>query len=293
MNLKLTIISIISFFILFFAASVLCAIPAADNAVDDDGERDGAWVILLDDEMYEAFDEEDALFYGMLNYENGDIDGTLKVYYSTGQLYFESDVYGTDPVEVYDGIVTFYDKDGNISKNIMFNEDEQDGPAEFYAGGKLWKKGQYTNGIATGIWEEHYEDTTYSIGELNNTTKLGKWKYYYSDGNICSEGAWLNNMRDGEWKFYATDGNLSFQGNYVNDSQDGDWTQYFSDNSYGIGKMSDFKKFGEWVIYPSDGSGISKGSFIDDRRHGDWQLYDKAGNVIRTVKFYYGVEVTE
>jgi antitoxin component YwqK of YwqJK toxin-antitoxin module len=46
-------------------------------------------------------------------------------------------------------------------------------------------------------------------------------KQYYSNGQLESEGSYLNGLKDGAFKEYHENGNLSAEGKYQDDFEDG------------------------------------------------------------------------
>jgi antitoxin component YwqK of YwqJK toxin-antitoxin module len=291
--MKFKLISIFTAFLLF-GVTAFCAIPEAYNEENDNGERTGDWVVLFDEELNEYFDYENAAFYGMLTYENGNIASPLKVYFPSGQFYFESEVLQINPVEIADGQVTFYEESGIILRKITYKNGERNGPAEYMdEEGNVWQKGQYVEGLTAGDWVEYYEDGTYGMGTLENDVKIGFWKYYQNDGILEAEGLWLNGKRDGEWKYYTIEGDVYIKGSFKDDIEVGEWTQYYEDNSYGKGKMTNYLKQGQWSFYSPEGVLTLKGSYIDDEQDGNWYQYDADGNITDTVTYELGVEVEE
>jgi antitoxin component YwqK of YwqJK toxin-antitoxin module len=55
------------------------------------------------------------------------------------------------------------------------------------------------------------------VGEFDdNNLKTGYWENYYSNGNLCYKGNYLNGLRHGYWEVYYRYGNLMWKGNYIN-----------------------------------------------------------------------------
>jgi len=99
--------------------------------------------------------------------------------------------------------------------------------------------------------------------------KEGYWKYYYSNGNIKSEGHYINDMAEKYWKFYYPNMNLSKEG-HVNNNQETDW----------------------WVYYNYEGSKIEECEYFKGKKHG-YNLFYKNGTLYKAKKFYHGKEVGE
>lgn len=289
---KFKVISIIIVFLFVFCIAAFSAIPEAPNAENDDGERIGQWVLLFDEEFFEYWDEDTPDYYGLITYDNGEIDSPLKVYYPSGKLYFETQVWATDPIEIANGEVTFYWENGKLESKITYKESVKTGQCQLMnEDGNLWRKGQYVDGQSTGEWIEYYQDGSYGKGQIDQGKPISVWQYFYSDGTKQAQGGWSDGKRQQEWIYYTVDGEINVKGEYKDDIQDGDWTQYYSDNSYGVGPMSDFKKYGFWRLYTSGGRKTMSGTFVEDKQEGDWNIFDNNEQISETIKFSAGVKV--
>ena len=109
----------------------------------------------------------------------------------------------------------------------------------------------------------------YLNGEYN-----GKYKRYYSNGNLMDNGEYINGERKGKWKTFYQNGNLKREIEFVIDSE-GYGKEYFNGRLEFEGK---FKIWYNW--YKWDGKG-----------------YDENGNIIYElingngkVKEYYDTE---
>ncbi len=288
-------ISSLLVFLFLFNISLYCVIPECDNFENDEGDRTGEWVLLFDGDFYEYWDDETPDYYGIITYDNGEITNPLKMYYPSGNLYFETEVWDTNPIEMADGEVTFYWESGKVQCKLNYKAGIKNGSCQYMnADGILMQKGQYYNGLIDGDWEEYYDDTTRGVGKLETEDiKTGMWQYFYNDGKKQAQGWWSDGKRQQDWTFYTINGEVVFNGNYKDDVQDGNWTQYYSDSSYGIGPMKDFKKYGEWRLYSSGGIQTMSGNFVDDKQEGIWNVYDSNGHFSDTIKYAAGVQVNK
>ena len=55
----------------------------------------------------------------------------------------------------------------------------------------------------------------------------GRWKFFFEDGSLKSEGDFKDGKREGEWVFYYRDGKVQQRGGYKNDKPVGDWKWYY------------------------------------------------------------------
>ena len=49
----------------------------------------------------------------------------------------------------------------------------------------------------------------------SNKEQTGLWKYYYSNGNLCFEGNYVDGKAIGLWKYYNREGQLNKLISYV------------------------------------------------------------------------------
>ena len=224
----------------------------------------------------------------------------VKYYYSNHILYYEGivkpgNVKGKQSIEplvaVGDGEFTYYDENG------VKNND-----------------GQYTNGIATGIWKEYYNtgnlkcikkhdngqqqqyivnyyDATelkQSEGAMVGVLKSGKmqykrdgrWVYYNQQEN--NKAAIINfsaGVLDGDVQFYdSTTGNIILKGKYSLNMKSGQWTYYNPVNKMrtAIINFERGEPHGDlFVFYPGTGNMKQTGVYSHGKRHGLWSgLYD-------------------
>ncbi len=57
----------------------------------------------------------------------------------------------------------------------------------------------------------------------------GSWTAYHQNGNIASEGNYLNGAEDGLWRDYHDNGVLAAEGHYENGKETGIW-KYWNKN---------------------------------------------------------------
>jgi len=82
-----------------------------------------------------------------------------------------------------DGVFVFYDEDGD----------------EFRRGG-------YTLGLESGVWEEHYEDGGTGHGSFLAGERQGTWSYMYKNGRLQQRGAYESGKRVGTWEDWSPAG---------------------------------------------------------------------------------------
>jgi antitoxin component YwqK of YwqJK toxin-antitoxin module len=89
-----------------------------------------------------------------------------------------------------------------------------------------------------------------------NRERHGYWEFYYSDGQLCSKGNFVNGRKNGYWEWYYPDGKLGSKGNWVNGKLDGYWEYYYE-----------------------NGQLMSKGNYVNRRKNGYWEFYYENGQL--------------
>ncbi len=259
--------------------------------------------------------------------------GTWKEFYPTGVIKNEA-TYSDDKIN---GYFKEYSPKGSLVNTTKYvngviqnNAPELakiDVRTEYYEGGIVKTTGTYKDGVAEGIHREFSPEgkviaaKMYADGVLTGEGILdtagrqqGPWKEYHPNGQIKSQGEYVNGKRIGEWVFYHPNGKIEQKGkydkkgkaqgawkwyyetgtilreeNYRNNLQDGTMTEY-GDSGKVItkGEFIDGLKEGEWMLEMPDY--LEKGNYKADRRDGEWKHYYTSTGKLRYVgKFIDGV----
>ena len=150
---------------------------------------------------------------------------------------------------------------------------------EWYSTGMLLQEGLRINGKAEGLWTwynkyggrratEYVSNKRHGIDRAydNNGILTREYIYrdgemlyekaFYENGNIKSEGGYLNRKKNGVWKENYEDGSPKSEGSYINDKKHGTWIEYHSS------KRSDIREYShglptihDYEIYQVIGSG--------------------------------------
>jgi len=122
-------------------------------------------------------------------------DGLEKVFYDTSELAYTVN----NNKNKRDGLMTWYDRDGNVLEKIYFKNGKRDGENKiFFANGKL------------RITVKYVDDK-----------KEGLEKYYFDDGKLASEVNYLHNRKNGIQKEYNEDGSINNEVTYKNGYKEG------------------------------------------------------------------------
>lgn len=183
--------------------------------------------------------------------------GKWESWYQNGALkgfktYFDGNLYGP--------LITYY-PDHNIKSEEYYSDDQLDGIyITYHSNRQVHKSYIYKNGRLISKnpnIEYHPNGKISAIGNYDGL-KVGKWKYYYFNGNIKSKGAYklitiqtphgdvVTSMKYGKWEYYYSNGSKMAIGKYGE--------PYIFDDSKTI-------RNNKWKYYNSDGKLIDRKIF--------------------------------
>ncbi len=105
-------------------------------------------------------------------------------YYKNGKKYREGKALSSRVnSEDFKGIVTYYYKNGNISKKEKYKRGKLNGLfQEYYITGELKIDGSYNDGMKQGVWKFYYKTGKIKTkGKYRDGEKVGIWKTYYKN----------------------------------------------------------------------------------------------------------------
>ena len=169
-------------------------------------------------------------------------------------------------------------------------------------------------GARTETWPSGAKKAEYEVAldEHGAEEKHGRFRSYYEDGTLESEGAFEHGQQSGAWILYHPNGAKAAAGNYADSLRSGAWETFFPDGApeskggYVRGAMD-----GRWSFWRADGtkdlvaSGIYRlevyrskedarvyrGYFVDNRRQGTWTSAWPDRSVQLDGRFEAGVRV--
>ena len=228
------------------------------NQLDAQGKKQGLWKELWDNDNIRT----------EANYRNGLLHGFVRSYSERGELlstrYYENGevVIRQDTVDIRMDIRNEFDEQGNLIASGGYRDNKPVGTHR-----------RYTDQRSV-VEIKEYSDQGKVISEGITDEKGSKneyWKFYYSDGQVRSEGNFNDNLRHGVWKFYYPDGKLEQSGTYRNGEEDGLWTWYYPDGS--IRREENYyrgREDGLSVEYDETGMVIIKGEYLEGLEEGEW-----------------------
>jgi antitoxin component YwqK of YwqJK toxin-antitoxin module len=98
--------------------------------------------------------------------------------------------------------------------------------------GVTYQYGKLFTGICNTYKNGHLRSTQEYLNGLDNS----QWTFYFSDGQIQTEGVFEKGKRIGVWEYYHENGALKQKSNYKNGLKEGEWEE-FSDNGYKVKSM--------------------------------------------------------
>jgi len=183
---------------------------------------------------------------------DGKPDGYWKTYWENGVLKAE----GNRKNFELDSIWNFYDESGKTTLQISYLNGKKEGirrtfrenemveenfsndvkqglTITYFPDGKIMRTINFENGLENGLAKEYSPDGTvitlieYRRGFVvdreninrhdKNKLKQGRWKFFYPDGKVKTEGIYRDDKRNGYFKEYDDKGMLTDIGKYVND----------------------------------------------------------------------------
>ena len=200
-------------------------------------------------------------------YKDDKKNGYFKDYAENGDLLkitkYIDDVIQPDAVEIQKlEVQNEYYPDGTVKSTSMYRNGIPEGiRKDFTPEGKIEKATEYRNGAI--------------IGEgivLEDGSKDGPWKEYYSDGSLRAEGKYDAGKPTGEWKYYPPERKIEQTGKYNKQGQpDGTWRWYY-DNGQLLREESYYggKQDGLSEEFDENGNLLEKGEYLEGLEDGPW-----------------------
>jgi antitoxin component YwqK of YwqJK toxin-antitoxin module len=269
------------------------------NRRDASGLKQGIWK-----EFYPS-----GILKNEVTFTDDKMNGYFKEYSTKGSLvnttkYVNGDKQVNAPeLAKLDVKTTYYEKGG-----VRFTATYKDGVAEgiqreFSPDGKVIGAKVFVAGVLTGEgildtagrmqgpWKEYFANgQLQSQGEYLNSKRIGDWVFYYPNGKIEQKGKYdKKGKAQGAWKWYYESGNILREENYRNNLQDGLMTEYSDDGKVITkGEYVDGQKEGPWMMELAEYR--EEGSYKNGMRDGEWKHYFTENGKLRFVgKFIDGV----
>jgi antitoxin component YwqK of YwqJK toxin-antitoxin module len=268
------------------------------NRRDDKGLKQGMWK-----EFYPT-----GVVKNEVNFSDDKMNGYFKEYSPKGSLlnttkYINGAIQTNAPELAKLDVKTSYYDNGAVKFTATYKDGVAEGiqrefsPEGNVIGAKIFVEGVLTGegildtaGRQQGPWKEYHPNGELkSQGEYLNGKRIGDWVFYHPNKKIEQKGKYDKKGRaQGPWKWYYETGNLLREENYRNDLEDGTMTEY-SDSGKVItkGDFIDGLKEGPWMLELPEYR--EEGSYKADVRDGEWKHYYTSNGKLRFVgKFIDG-----
>lgn len=199
----------------------------------------------------------------------------MKMAYDKGYKHGKRYLYKPDEIveeyfkqDVKEGLTHYYSrKPYYLSKSIPYKNGSKHGLCRIYN-----KKGIVVEIV------EYKNDKTISIQYINRSdkqgNKQGKWIQFYANGNIKSEGLFLNNKRNGIFKYYDLSGKLLKIEKYQNDIL--------------LKNDPEIVDLEERIDYHSNRKPSRIEHYKDSVKHGFSHVLDEKGNILESTLYLDG-----
>jgi antitoxin component YwqK of YwqJK toxin-antitoxin module len=244
------------------------------NRFDTNGKKQGIW---------KTFYPNDKL-YIYANYKNDTLNGYYREYNTFGEI-TKSEFYVMGQIKE----MTNSDEE---SENLVVKKD-------YYADGIIKSSGTYSDTLPIGLHRffdtkgnilnsKQYDEKGILSGEGitdKEGKKQGKWKFFYDDGKIKSEGNFVHDKREGKWLYYFNSGMTEQIGNYKNGKPHGQWIWYYENQKLRrTGEFDNGYEKGFYYELSEEGDTLSRGSYLVGFKTGEWMYhvndYKEIGNYV-------------
>lgn len=245
---------------------------------------------------------------------DGKPDGYWKTYDENGKLKSE----GNRKNFELDSLWNFYDENGNITLQINYLNGKKEGIRKTireneiieenfsndvkhgltiyrFPDGAVMRTINFDNGLENGFAREFDRDGTvitmieYRRGFVvdreninrkdRNGLKQGKWKFFYPDGKVKTEGVYRDDKRNGYFKEYDEKGMLTDVSKYVNDIRQEE--------------VSELVKLDVRTDYYPDGKVKTRASYKGNTPEGIRREYAQTGEVVAAYTYKNGTLIGE
>jgi antitoxin component YwqK of YwqJK toxin-antitoxin module len=206
--------------------------------------------------------------------------------------------------------------------DVQINQTDQQGRKQGhwikkYPDESILYEGVFKDDHPVGEFKRYYENKTLkSVLQYNSSGREATAMLYHPNGNIASEGKYINQKKEGKWKFYSAitkgyliseeiysgnlrnglsvkfypDSTIAEKVNYVDNIKQGSWLQYYPNGS--ICMKSNYlnnKIEGKFEVWFENGRIEFSGQYKNDARDGLWLIYDIDGKQKYRIEYTDGI----
>jgi antitoxin component YwqK of YwqJK toxin-antitoxin module len=245
-----------------------------------EGKPDGYWKTYNEKGILIAEGNRvNYLLDSIWNFYNDSAKLVLQVNYREGLKNGIRRTFRTDEVleenfidDVKHGLSITYYSDGSIKRTVNFVNGFEDGTArEFSPDGTVIALVEYRRGFVVDRENINRVD--------RSGLKQGRWKFFYDNGKVKTEGIYRDDKRNGYFKDYDEKGMLVDIAKYVNDVRQEE--------------TPELVKLDVKTDYYPDGKPKTVASYLGDIPQGVRREYDNAGRVVASFTFDKGKLIAE
>ena len=158
----------------------------------------------------------------------------------SGKVIYEKNAYINQSGELKNGKkvglwIDRYSKSGILERERFYENGKiKDGLRKNYHwNGRLWNRGNYTNGKMNGLWEEFYDSglPAYRVMKVNGKAE-GLAESFHKNGQIHYAHKYIEGIEeDGLSSYFFDNGQLKRQGNIKDGKKEGIWEYFNKDGS--------------------------------------------------------------
>jgi len=281
--------------------SIALIANSCNQGVEDSRYRNENWAWYLDKDSKEGR-------WIPVKDQMGIENGTLSMFFSSGELYFTGNVADS----IYVDTVKFFNKDGSLLMYQVLPDSNtwyyaEDGPLNFYyKTGERRIIGTVQNQVLTGT-VEYFDNLERLTSKRHIVDSIDSAWYYFPNGSLENFAIKINGIRQGISYVWDSNGNLQKEIHWLDGKSDGIQCYYhgkknlWAYQSYNEGiiegptieyhpnglekSLTTWKnneKHGPSKSYFESGSIMNKGHYEHDKKSGNWTFYYKNGHIHST-----------
>jgi len=136
----------------------------------------------------------------------------------------------------------FYSASLDTLGNLIYKKPYKGNVLDFYYDGNIKTKGQYVNGLMSGMWTYYYPNGVIKAkgrffkgdgGDIHATSgipqngRYGEWTIYYLNGNINAKYQYINGEFDQNNLEWYANGQKKYDYSYIKGIKDGGWNAWY------------------------------------------------------------------
>ena len=121
---------------------------------------------------------------------------------------------------------------------------------------------------------------------LDDSTKTGKWKFYFESGKLKAFGEFDKGVEIGLWSYYYPNGDIWKEESKINGNVTA-WYIHPDEIEY-KGSMKNSKMHGHWLFYYEDGKQQSEQFFNEGEKIAQWKYWYENGDVWKIISMEKG-----